>query len=473
MDNRPNPGGVLGEIVARKRRDVAARLEGQSLEALRARAEPSSLSLLAALRQPGARFVMEMKRTSPSRGASAGHSPEEVADAYTGVADAISVLTDEPYFGGSFDDLAAVRSRFDGPILCKDFTVDVRQIPEARAYGADAVLVMLSVLGDAEAAECLAEAERFAMGAIVEVHDEDELKRALALGAKIIGINNRDLKTLATDLAVTEHLASLVPPGPLLISESGLSTRADIERLAPLVDGFLIGSSLMAEEDIAGAARRLVFGRVKICGLMQEHDLAAARKAGASYGGMIFVPESPRRLTPAQAELLAARGNRLSMPLVGVFRDTPVPEIALCAERFDLAAVQLHGSEDAASIADLRARLAPDCEIWNTVPVGESGDLPTEIAGDRPLFDTKVDGQSGGTGQSFDWSRLSGREDLSRAVLAGGLGLGNIVAASKVGAWALDVNSGVEHAPGEKSVDKLAALFEALRPRVRRGSASC
>src|SRR5438093_128509 len=175
------PGGVLGEIVARKRVDVMARLDGVSLEDLRARAAPTTRSLAAALARPGARFIMEMKRTSPSKGASAGHEPEEVAVAYGDVADAISVLTDTPYFGGSFLDLAIVRRSFDGPILCKDFTVDVRQVPEARIHGADAVLVMLSVLDDEAAAACIAEARRFGMDALVEVHDEQELQRALAL----------------------------------------------------------------------------------------------------------------------------------------------------------------------------------------------------------------------------------------------------------------------------------------------------
>jgi indole-3-glycerol phosphate synthase/phosphoribosylanthranilate isomerase len=146
--------GVLGEIVALKRKDVAERLAGISIERLRARAEPSRHSLRAALARPGARFIMEVKRISPSEGTlREGADPAAMARAYRGAADAISVLVDTPYFGGSYADLEAVRAEFAGPILAKDFVIDPRQVPEARLHGADAVLVMLSVLGDAEAAE--------------------------------------------------------------------------------------------------------------------------------------------------------------------------------------------------------------------------------------------------------------------------------------------------------------------------------
>jgi indole-3-glycerol phosphate synthase/phosphoribosylanthranilate isomerase len=467
----PNPGGVLGEIVARKRDDVAARLAGQSLEVLRAQAEPTTRSLADALARPGVRFIMEMKRTSPSRGDSAGHEPEAVAHAYAGIADAMSVLTDGPYFGGSFEDLAAARRAFDGPILCKDFTVDPRQIPEARIHGADAVLVMLSVLHDDEAAACIAEAGRLGMGALVEVHDEGELDRAMRLGAAIIGINNRDLKTLKTDLAVTERLAPMVPAGPVLLSESGIATRSDVERLSPLVDGFLVGSSLMAEPDIAGAARRLVFGRVKICGLTRPEDAAAARSEGASYGGLIFVDGSPRKLGDTQAKALADRARAAGLPLVGVFRDAPVETVIEAANAYGLAAVQLHGSEDSAYAMHVKLSVPADCEIWTTVPVGD--DEPAlALRGGRPLFDTRVGGQVGGTGKLFDWDRVRGHPEISRAIIAGGLGPETVAAAAGLGAWALDVNSSVEDAPGIKSATKLRALFAALRP-AGRGEERC
>ncbi len=166
---------------------------------------------------------MEVKKASPSCGAlRAKVDVAAQAAAYAGVADAISVLTDGPYFGGALTDIAKVRRVFDGPILAKDFVVDSRQVAEARLHGADAVLVMLSVLDDGEARAMLAEAERLGMEALVEAHDEAEVRRAVALGAPVIGINNRDLRTLEVDLATTERLAPLVPADRLLIAESGI-----------------------------------------------------------------------------------------------------------------------------------------------------------------------------------------------------------------------------------------------------------
>ena len=465
-----DPGGVLGEIVARKRIDVTERLAGMTLDDLRARAEPTRRSLKAALAAPGARFVMEVKRASPSRGVLRdGADPAEIARGYAGVADAVSVLIDEPYFGGSYADLEAVRAIFPGPILAKDFVVDPRQVPEARLHGADAVLVMLSVLDDAEAAEVLGEARRLGMDALVETHDEEEVRRALALEAEIIGINNRDLKTLTIDLAVTERLAPLIPGDRIVVAESGIADRSDVERLAPHADAFLVGSALVAAPDPALAARALVFGRVKVCGLTGAGDGALAASQGASFVGLIMVPGTPRAVTVEAARAIAAAAG---IPAVGVFRNEKLLAVAQAALALDLHAVQLHGEEDAGYIRALRAHLPPAVEIWAAAAVG--ADLPDpRLGADRTLFDTARDGGSGGTGTAFDWSRLAGRDDLAGAILAGGLEPGNAGAASRVGAWALDVSSGVENAPGRKDEARLAAFFEGLRPRVRKEIAPC
>jgi indole-3-glycerol phosphate synthase/phosphoribosylanthranilate isomerase len=462
--------GVLGAIVARKRIDVAARLAGQDLAVLRAQAEPTRRSLRAALAQRGARFVMEVKRASPSQGALRGQvDPAAVARAYRGAADAISVLTDGPYFGGSFEDLAAVRREFDGPILAKDFIVDPRQVPEARLHGADAVLVILSVLSDAEAAAAMAVARRLGMDVLVEAHDEAEVRRAVLLGATIVGINNRDLKTLKVDLATTERLARLVPKGTLVVAESGIEDRADVERLAPHADAFLVGSSLMRAADPALAARALAFGRVKICGLTDARDAGTAAEEGASFAGLVMVPNTPRAVTRDQATAVA---DAVSIPIVGVFRDEKPMQVAATARALGLHAVQLHGEEDAAYIKGLRALLPEATEIWAAGAVGR--DLPEPRAGaDRTLFDTQMAGRSGGTGKVFDWSRLEGRPELSQAVLAGGLKPANARAAAEVGAYALDVGSGVEAAPGRKDPGKLRAFFDALRLPARGEAGPC
>ena len=465
------PPGVLGEIVARKRADVAARLAGRSLDDLRAAAAPTTRSLRAALSRPGARFVLEVKRASPSQGElRADLNPVQVARAYRGVADAVSVLTDGPYFGGSFDDLRAVRAELDCPILCKDFVVDPRQVVEARVHGADAVLLMLSVLDDAEVRAGLAECERLGMDALVEAHTAEEVDRAVALGAPVIGINNRDLRTLTVDLATTERLAARVPADRVLVTESGIADRADVDRLAPLVDAFLVGSSLMRHPDPGDAARELVWSRVKVCGLTRPEDVAGARDAGASYGGLIFVPDSPRWVDRPTADRLedAARADR-PLPLVGVFRDADPASIAGLAERHGLDAVQIHGAYDEEAVLDLRDQLPDACELWTVAPMANGA--PEVMApyplSERIVYDTAVNGRSGGTGQSFDWSLLAD-VDLDVAVLAGGLNPRSARAAQAVGAWALDVNSGVEDAPGIKSAAKLQAFFDALRPPSRK-----
>jgi indole-3-glycerol phosphate synthase/phosphoribosylanthranilate isomerase len=463
--------GVLGEIVARKKMDVAARLDGVSLEGLRDRAEPTARSLRRALARPGARFVMEVKRASPSQGPLRQNvDPAALARAYRGAADAISVLTDGPYFGGSLADLAAVRAEFDGPILAKDFVIDVRQVAEARSSGADAVLVMLSVLDDADAALIMAEAARFGMEALVEAHDEAEVRRAIALGAEIIGINNRDLKTLEVDLATTGRLASLVPADRLLIAESGIEDRADVERLSVYADAFLVGSSLMRADDPGDAARALAFGRVKVCGITSHFDLAMAVASGATYAGLIMVPNTPRALSLEQAAEIAALAN--GAKLVGVFRDEKMMKVALAANVLGLHAVQLHGEEDAGYIRGLKYLLPERCEIWAAGAVGDRVPEP-RIGADRTLFDTAVRGRSGGTGQPFEWARVAGCDEFSRGLLAGGLNSANARAAARLGSYALDVGSGVEAAPGRKDAARIDAFFDALRLPVRAELASC
>ena len=463
------PPGVLGEIVARKRVDVAARLAGRSLEDLRARAEPTRRSLRAALEQPGSRFIMEVKRASPSQGElRSSLDPVQVARAYRGVADAVSVLTDGPYFAGSFDDLRTVRAELDCPVLCKDFVVDPRQVPEARAHGADAVLLMLSVLDDEEVRAGLAECERLGMDALVEAHTAEEVDRAVALGAAIIGINNRDLRTLEIDLATTERLAARVPADRVLISESGIEDRSDVKRLASCVDGFLVGSALMRHPDTAEAARQLVYGRVKVCGLTRPEDVASARSSGASYGGMIFAQDSSRFLDDNAADRVSDVLVAAGLSQVGVFRDADLSAVARLAREYGLDAVQLHGDYADEQIVLLRQGLPSETEIWGAAGVDTAFKEPPEIY-ERVVFDSAVDGRSGGTGKAFDWSLLADRVDLDwRAILAGGLNPENARAADAVGAWALDVNSGVEDAPGIKSAEKLRAFFEALRPPSRR-----
>ena len=468
-----DPGGILGEIVRCKRAEVAERLGAATAAELRGRAQPTRRSLAAALAGPGARFIMEVKKASPSAGMIARNRDAATqAAAYDGVAAAVSVLTDTPFFGGTLDDLRAVRRVFAGPILAKDFIVDPRQVAEARLHGADAVLVLLSLLDDRETTRVMAEARSLGMDVLVEAHDEAEVRRAVALGAAIIGINNRDLRTLEVDLATTERLAPLVPRDRLLVSESGIACRADVERLAPHADAFLVGTALMRAARPAQAARALAFGRVKVCGVRDPHDADAAALHGALHVGLVLVPNTPRAVTAAEAEPAAEAARRRGAAVVGVFRNEKLMQVARTAQRLGLDAVQLHGEEDGAYIRGLRTLLPHDVEIWAAGAVGREVPAPRPGA-DRMLFDTRVGTRSGGTGIAFDWSRVRGRRELGAALLAGGLRPDNARAAARVGAGALDGGSGVEMAPGRKDARKLSLFFEALRPATRSGGDSC
>jgi indole-3-glycerol phosphate synthase/phosphoribosylanthranilate isomerase len=456
---------VLGQIAAAKREEVKARFDGVSLDALRTRATPTRGSLSSALSGPGARFILEIKRASPSAGAiRANADPATLARGYAGVADALSVLTDRPFFGGSLDDLVASRAEFDGPILAKDFFIDPRQIAEARIAGADAVLVMLSLLDDHDARTMIDEARRLGMDALVEVHDEGEMRRALALGAPLIGINNRDLRDLSIDLATTERLAPLAP-GRILVAESGVKERADVERLAPLVDAFLVGSALMRAADPAQAARELIFGRTKLCGLNCGGVMPAARPA--AFAGFVFVPGSPRQVGEHEAAPLAGTARRSGVLPVGVFRDAPPDLVSGLAKRLDLHAVQLHGREDRDYVRLLRRTLPLGCEIWTALSVGRQA--LDGRGGDRLLFDSG----SGGTGQTFDWRLIAKHPDLCRAILAGGIGPANARAAQRLGAFAIDACSAGETSPGVKSAARVGALFDALRQPSRQRLSAC
>ena len=459
------PVGVLGQIATAKGQELAARYERVSLHALRSRAQATRQSLARVLAAPGARFILEIKKASPSEGViRAVADPAALARGYAGVADALSVLCDRAYFGGSLEDVEAARGEFDGPILAKDFFIDVRQVAEARVAGADAVLVMLSLLDDETAREIVAEARRLSMDALVEVHDETEMRRALALGAPLIGINNRDLRDLSIDLSTTERLARLAPDR-VLISESGIATREDVERLSPLVDGFLIGSSLMRADEPAQAARELMFGRTKLCGLNSGAALCAARPA--AFAGFVFVPGSPRHVTGQEAAPLAGVARKSGMLPVGVFADAPLRIVSDLATLMNLHAVQLHGHEDVEYVHALRRQLPPTCEIWTALSVGREPLVGR--GGDRLVFDNA----NGGSGLSFDWSLVERHPELPKGIVAGGIGAHNANAARRLGAYAIDVGSAVDERPGRKSPEKIAALFDALRPTDRQRLREC
>ena len=447
---------VLAKIVADKRVWVEARKAQQPLASFQNEVEPSQRHFYDALRGARTAFILECKKASPSKGVIRDDfDPARIAGVYKHYASAISVLTDEKYFQGSFDFLPIVSGIATQPILCKDFIVDPYQIYLARHYQADACLLMLSVLNDDEYRQLAAVAHSLSMGVLTEVSNEAELERAIALEAKVVGINNRDLRDLSIDLDRTRQLAPRLGAGVTVISESGINTYGQVRELSHFANGFLIGSALMEHDDLGAAVRRVLLGENKVCGLTRPRDALAAYEAGAVYGGLIFVPESPRCVDEAQARKVMSAAP---LDYVGVFRNAPAADVAATAKALGLAAVQLHGSEDQRYIDSLRAVLPASVQIWKALSVQQS--LPARDLNHVDKY--LLDNAQGGSGERFDWSLLEGQK-LDNVLLAGGLGPDNCVTAAKSGCAGLDFNSGVESQPGIKDAVKLASVFQTLR----------
>ena len=258
----------LVQICATKREEVGARKRERALTDLEALARDQSpprgfRDALEAAQQKGIGLIAEIKKASPSKGLiRTDFQPAEHARAYAaGGAACLSVLTDAPYFQGHEDYLVAARAACELPVLRKDFMVDPWQVAEARALGADAILLIVAALDDGAMEEIEAAALDHGMDVLVEVHDEAEMTRAAKLRSRLIGINNRDLKTFRTDLATTERLAPVAPDGALVVGESGIVSHADCERLARAgVRSVLVGESLMRQPDVEAATRALLHG---------------------------------------------------------------------------------------------------------------------------------------------------------------------------------------------------------------------
>ncbi|KGQ71125.1 indole-3-glycerol phosphate synthase [Chelonobacter oris] len=408
-------------------------------------------------------YILECKKASPSKGLIRDDfDPVQIADVYKHYASAISVLTDENYFQGDFKFIAQVRSVAPQPILCKDFMIDEYQVYLARYHQADAILLMLSVVDDATYRKLSALAHDLGMGVLTETSNQQELARAIALNARVIGINNRDLHDLSVDLERTPPLAKQIPADRIIVSESGIYDHQQIRRLKPYVNAFLIGSSLMGSRDLQSAVRQVIFGENKVCGLTREQDVQAVYQHGALYGGLIFAEKSQRKVTLQQAQTLIGAAP---LRFVGVFQNQEQDYIADIAQALNLFAVQLHGNESHEFMQQLRQKLPTTCQIWNVISVDIDNHEQIKLADDplidRFLFDSKVQGQQGGTGLIFDWTLIPPKIK-QRTILAGGIKQENLEQALVQGCLGVDINSGAEREPGVKDEGKIAALFEQI-----------
>lgn len=405
-------------------------------------------------------FIFECKKASPSCGIlRADFNLNYIAKIYKKYATAISVLTDEKYFHGNFYFLNEMSKLVFQPILCKDFIIDPWQIYYARLNNADAILLMLSILNDDKYLQLRKLAHNLNMGVLTEVTTKEEMNRAIKLKAKVIGINNRNLNDLSIDINRTCNLSKLVPKNEtIIISESGIKNYNQIRKLSNYVDGFLIGSVIMQEKNINLGINKLILGENKICGINLSIDAKVSYKAGAIYGGLIFVPNSPRCIKVENAYKIILNNNLLKY--VGVFYNTPIKKIVDIVDFLNLKIIQLHGQEDEIYIKKLLKFIPDTCLIWKSIDMNIQKNILNKFI-IKKTYRFLLD-NGGGTGKTFNWSLIN-KKFLYKTILAGGLSEYNCSDAAKIGCIGLDFNSGIESSPGIKDHKKLFKVFENLR----------
>ena len=471
---------ILDKIIEATKIRVAQEKPVESPEAVKAAAlalpADTGFPFEAALRQQDFNFICEVKKASPSKGIIAEHFPYlDIAKEYeVAGAAAISVLTEPDFFKGDKKYLQEIASTVKIPVLRKDFIIDEYQIYQAKLWGASAILLICACLDVLTLTKFRELADSLGLSSLVEAHDEDEVQMAIDCGARIIGVNNRNLKDFTVDVQNSVRLRNLVQDDVIFVSESGLETPEDIQVLRDNNIGVaLMGETFMRSPNKVEKLAYL-YGptyytpKVKMCGISKIDTIPAVVEAKPDYMGLVFAP-SKRQVTVEQAKTLveelhkqyAVRYNSETIKTVGVFVNETIENLLKIAEEVKLDVIQLHGDEDESFIQILKEQ--SNVEIWKAVQVRSAADAEKWIdsSADMLLFDAYHKDERGGTGEVFDWSSL---DEFERPfMLAGGIDSTNVARAIRtVRPYGIDISSGIE-TEGVKDNEKMKAFTNIVR----------
>lgn len=478
---------ILDTIVEATKIRVAQEKQVESPEAVKAAAlalpSDTGFSFEAALRQQDFNFICEVKKASPSKGIIAEHFPYlDIAKEYeVAGAAAISVLTEPDFFKGDKKYLQEIASTVKIPVLRKDFIIDEYQIYQAKVWGASAILLICACLDVPTLTKFRELADSLGLSSLVEAHDEKEVQMAIDCGARIIGVNNRNLKDFTVDVQNSVRLRNLVQDDVIFVSESGLETPEDIQVLRDNNIGVaLMGETFMRSPNKVEKLAYL-YGptyytpKVKMCGISKVKTIPAVVEAKPDYMGLVFAP-SKRQVTVDQAKTLVEELHRGyaqkygsdtehdkndTIKTVGVFVNETVDNLVTIANEANLDAVQLHGDEDEAFIQSLKERT--NVEVWKAIQIRTAADTEKWIdsSADMLLFDAYHKDERGGTGEVFDWSSLDAFE--RPFMLAGGIDSTNVARAIRtVRPYGIDISSGIE-TNGVKDDEKITAFTKIVK----------
>ena len=471
---------ILDKIIEATKIRVAQEKQVETPEAVKAAAlalpSDTGFPFEVALRQQDFNFICEVKKASPSKGIIAEHFPYlDIAKEYeVAGAAAISVLTEPDFFKGDKKYLQEIASTVKIPVLRKDFIIDEYQIYQAKVWGASAILLICACLDVPTLTKFRELADSLGLSSLVEAHDEAEVQMAIDCGARIIGVNNRNLKDFTVDVQNSVRLRNLVQDDVIFVSESGLETPEDIQVLRDNNIGVaLMGETFMRSPNKVEKLAYL-YGptyytpKIKMCGISKVETIPAIIDAKPDYMGLVFVP-SKRQVTVEQAKTLveelhkqyAVRYNSETIKTVGVFVNETVENLLKIAEEVKLDVIQLHGDEDESFIQILKEQ--SNVEVWKAVQVRSAADAEKWIdsSADMLLFDAYHKDERGGTGEVFDWSSL---DEFERPfMLAGGIDSTNVARAIRtVRPYGIDISSGIE-TNGVKDDEKMKAFTNIAR----------